>query len=246
MAKASSPPFTPKAISFLRQLAKNNKREWFQPRKEQFDEFVRGPMLELVTQINDELRKFAVDYVANDPARAIYRIYRDTRFSKDKTPYKTHISAHFQHRQLPRNRAAGFYFAVSHKGVEIAGGIYMPGPDELAAVREAIAKKPAAFEKLVRQPALVRKLGPLQGDALSRVPKSYPPDHPAADWLRKKHFYFDATLDPSAALKPTLRKTVVDSFKLLLPVVEYFNNAVLASIKPEPADDRPKRPEPMF
>lgn len=239
-------PFSPKAISFLRQLAKNNQREWFQPRKAQFDEFVRRPMVVLVTQINDDLRKFAVDYVANDPGRAIYRIYRDTRFSKDKTPYKTHISAHFQHRQLPKNRAAGFYFAVSPVGVEIAGGIYMPGPEELAAVREGIAKKPAAFEKLIRQPALVRKLGPIQGDTLSRVPKAYPPDHPATDWLRKKHFYCDVTLDPSHALKPGLRKTVVDSFKLLMPVVDYFNHAVLASIKPDPSDNRPKRPEPMF
>jgi len=243
---STSAPFTPKALSFFRQLAKNNKREWFQPRKETFDELIRLPMIELVGQINDDLRKFAVDYVAADPAKVIYRIYRDTRFSKDKTPYKTHIAAHFQHQRLPKNRAGGLYFSVSHTGVEIAGGIYMPGPEELAAVREAIARKPKMFEKVMTHSALVRKMGPLRGDGLARVPKGYPPDHVAAEWLRKKHFYFDLTLDASHALKPSLRKTVVDSFRLLLPVVDYFNTAVLAAIKPAASDDRPKRPEPMF
>jgi len=243
---AASAPFSPKAITFFRQLAKNNRREWFQPRKPLFDEFVRGPMVELVSQINDDFRKLAVDYVANDPAKVIYRVYRDTRFSKDKTPYKTHIGAHFQHKQIEKNRGGGFYFAISHTGVEIAGGIYMPGPEELAAVRAAIAKKPAAFEKLVTQPAVVRKFGPLQGDALSRVPKAYPPDHPAGEWLKKKQFYFFLNLDPSAALKPSLRKTIVDSFKLLMPTVSYFNDAVIAAMKTEAGDDRPKRPDPMF
>src|SRR5438552_1080473 len=88
------PGFSPKALSFFRQLERNNKREWFQPRKEQFEELCRAPMLELVAQVVDDLREFAVDHVL-EPKRAIYRIYRDTRFSKDKSPYKTHIAAIF-------------------------------------------------------------------------------------------------------------------------------------------------------
>ncbi len=238
--------FSKKALVFFRQLERNNHREWFQPRKASFEELIRNPMIELVTRVNDQLRKFAVDYVVSDPAKALYRIYRDTRFSKDKTPYKTHIAAHFQHRRLPKNRAAGFYFHVSHSEVVIAGGIYMPGPEELSAVREAIARRPAAFEKLVSQPALVKKIGSLAGESLARVPKNYSPDHPAADRLRMKQFYFDLTLDPSAALKPTFEKTVVDAFRLMSPAVEYFNAAILASIKPDAADHSPKRPDPMF
>src|SRR5262249_35612502 len=156
-----------------------------------------------------------IDYAYVDPAKAIYRIYRDTRFSKDKTPYKTHIAAHFQHQKLPKNRAAGFYFAVSHESVEVAGGIYMPGPDELAAVRAAICKDPKAFGKLTSDRKLIKTLGPLCGEKLARVPKGFSPDAPAAEWLRHKNFYFYLTLDPSAALKPALRKTIVDSFKQL-------------------------------
>jgi uncharacterized protein (TIGR02453 family) len=238
-------PFSPKAISFFRQLARNNKREWFQPRKAVFDEVVRWPMVELVTQVADDLRKFAVDYVPADPAKAIYRLYRDTRFSHDKTPYKTHIAAHFQHGKLPKNRAAGFYFSVSYTGVEIAGGIYMPGPEELAAVRKAIAGDPRRFALLTSEKKLVRRLGPLRGDALARTPKGFPPDHPAAVWLRMKQFYYDLTLDPQAAMKPAFRKTIVDAFKLVAPVVEFFNRAVLDAIEPD-APARPIRPEPMF
>src|SRR5882724_1818851 len=105
---ATFPGFSPKAISFFRQLAHNNRREWFQPRKDLFDNEVRAPMLELIEQINDDLRSFAADYVT-EPKKAIYRFYRDTRFSKDKSPYKTHIAATFARRGLPKNAGAGFY-----------------------------------------------------------------------------------------------------------------------------------------
>src|SRR5947209_7177135 len=104
--------FPPEAITFFRALKKNNKREWFQPRKEIFEEQVKAPMLELVTVLMQRLADFAPDYVA-DPKKAIYRIYRDTRFSKDKTPYKTHIAAVFTPRSLEKHSGAGFYFSVS-------------------------------------------------------------------------------------------------------------------------------------
>src|SRR5690349_13174115 len=119
----SFPGFSPKALAFFRQLARNNKREWFQPRKEQFEQLVRRPMLELVEQVLDDLRGFAVDHVV-DPKRAVYRIYRDTRFSNDKSPYKTHIAAIFPHARLPKHAGAGYYFAISHEGLQIGGGAY--------------------------------------------------------------------------------------------------------------------------
>src|SRR5436305_868335 len=127
------PGFSPAALMFFRQLEKNNQREWFTPRKEKFDELVRQPMLELVALINDDLRKFSVDHVT-EPAKAIYRIHRDTRFSKDKSPYKTHLAATFARKGLPRHSGAGFYFSVGHTGVEVAAGMYMPDPPVLRAV----------------------------------------------------------------------------------------------------------------
>src|SRR5207244_3382352 len=103
------PGFPSEALTFLRGLARNNRRDWFQPRKEIFETKVKAPMIELVEAVNAELLKFAPDYI-NDPKKAIYRIYRDTRFSPDKTPYKTHIAAVFPRRGLDRQAGAGFYF----------------------------------------------------------------------------------------------------------------------------------------
>ena len=126
--------FSPEAIKFLRGLKRNNRREWFQPRKEIFDTKLKARMMELVEAINAELLRFAPDHIA-DPKKAVYRIYRDTRFSADKTPYKTHLAAIFPHRDLGKQSSAGFYFHLTAERVGIAAGSYMPGPDELRAVR---------------------------------------------------------------------------------------------------------------
>src|SRR5207248_183759 len=116
-----------------------------------------------------------------NPAKAMYRIYRDTRFSKDKSPYKTHIAAIFPHARLPKHAGAGYYFGVSHEGVQIGGGSYEPGPAELAALRSAIVgDSRGAFGKLIESPRLRRSMGQIQGAQLSRVPKGFAADHPAA------------------------------------------------------------------
>src|SRR5271170_3771184 len=106
------PGFPPEALKFLRGLERNNRREWFQPRKETFKTKVKAPMLDLVEAINAQLPGFAPEHI-NDPKKAVYRIYRDTRFSPDKTPYKTHIAAIFPRRGLDRLTSAGFYFHLS-------------------------------------------------------------------------------------------------------------------------------------
>ena len=106
------PGFSPEALKFLRGLERNNRREWFQPRKETFETLVKAPMTQLVEAVNAELLRFAPDHIT-DPKKSVYRIYRDTRFSADKTPYKTHIAAIFPPRGLEKHASAGFYFHVS-------------------------------------------------------------------------------------------------------------------------------------
>jgi uncharacterized protein (TIGR02453 family) len=243
------PGFSPKALSFFRQLERNNKREWFQPRKDQFEQLCREPMLELVAQVVEDLRDFAVDHVPSDPKRAVYRIYRDTRFSNDKSPYKTHIAAIFPHARLPKHGGAGYYFAVSHEGLSIGGGVYGPGPVEMAAVRDAIAKDERRFRKFIDEKRLRKQMGELQGEQLSRVPKGFAADHPAGDLLRRKQWYFYTTLDAAAATKSTVRKTVTERFRLLSPLMEWLNAAVLRAVREEDAkadENRPARPTPMF
>ena len=243
--------FSPKALTFFRQLRKNNTREWFTPRKAFFEEHVRAPMLELVALINDDLRTFAVDHVHADCRKAVYRLYRDTRFSKDKTPYKDHIGALFPRAGLPKHGGANFYFGVSDKGVEIAAGVYMPEPPELNAIRKAIAEDATTrgtFRKLLDDKTLKKTMGELQGDKLSRCPKAYPPDHPAADMLRLKQLYFYVTLPPERALDKSIRREIVTRFKRMAPAVQWLNTACLAAARERDgeADPIPVRPAPMF
>ncbi|HVW84134.1 MAG TPA: DUF2461 domain-containing protein, partial [Bryobacteraceae bacterium] len=120
--------FSPEGIAFLRDLKANNDREWFAPRKSIYEEHLRLPMIELVRAVHGEMLRFAPEYVG-EPAKCIFRIYRDTRFSKDKTPYKTHIAASFWRNGMEKNRGAGYYFSVSPEEIEIAGGLYMPEPE---------------------------------------------------------------------------------------------------------------------
>src|SRR5271170_1041572 len=123
-------------VQFFRSLKRNNRRAWFQPRKHLFEQHVKTPMLELVSSLNADLAKFAPEYVT-EPKKAIFRIYRDTRFSADKTPYKTHIAAYFARRgrgSTPLG-TGGYYFSISPDQIEIAGGIYHPPPDVMLVIR---------------------------------------------------------------------------------------------------------------
>lgn len=122
--------FSPEGIAFLRGLKQNNDREWFTPRKQIFEEQVRLPMIELVRALHGEMLRFAPQYVG-EPAKCVFRIYRDTRFSKNKTPYKTHIAASFHHARAGKTSAAGYYFSVSPEEIELGGGLYMPEPAAL-------------------------------------------------------------------------------------------------------------------
>jgi uncharacterized protein (TIGR02453 family) len=214
------PGFPSEAITFLRSLARNNRREWFQPRKEIFENKVKEPMTRLVESINAELLRFAPDYI-NDPKKAIYRIYRDTRFSSDKTPYKTHIAAVFPRRGLDRQAGAGFYFHISLKGIGVACGAYMPGPNELLAIRTWLAENHAEFRKTAQGP---RKLmGELHGESLRRVPKGFDAAHPAADLIKMKQWLYWAELDPKLATSPKLLPEIVKRFRVMAPVVEMLN-----------------------
>src|SRR5580704_4359688 len=131
--------FPADGIQFLRSLKKNNNREWFTPRKPVFEAKVRQPMIELVSALHREMLRFAPDYVG-EPAKCVYRIYRDTRFSKNKTPYKTYASALFLRNGFDKyTGGAAYYFAVSPANIEVAGGLYTPDRDVLLAARQYIA-----------------------------------------------------------------------------------------------------------
>jgi len=243
------PGFPRQMPTFFRALEKNNQREWFTPRKQIFENHVRAPMIDLVTFLNENLRKgFAIDHVADKPERLIYRIYRDTRFSKDKTPYKTHIAATFAHRRLPRHGGAGYYFEISHRYVGIAGGVYMPGPEELTAIRTAIAANPNRFLAIAENPKLKKLFGPLQGDRLTRLPKPWQshPNSPAAEYLKFKQFYWWAELPASLALSPQLPRTLLRHFQAMSDGINWFNTTILTDRNRQEEESPPLRPAPMW
>jgi uncharacterized protein (TIGR02453 family) len=235
--------FPPEAMTFLRGLKKNNTREWFQPRKEIYDEKVKAPMIELVTALMQRLADFAPDYVA-DPNKAIYRIYRDTRFSKDKTPYKTHIAAIFKHNHLEKHSGAGFYVSVSPSETEVGGGVYMPLPEHLRSIRNYLAEHHEEFRRIVAARDVRRLFGELTGESASRVPKGFPADHPAADLLRMKQFLLFRTLEPSLATTPKLYREVLSRFQAMAPFLDFLNRPLSGRITPvesSPSDPTARR-----
>ena len=217
------PGFSSEAIQFFRSLARNNRREWFQPRKPVFDEQLKAPMFDLVSRLNGAMARFAPDYLT-EPSKAVYRIYRDTRFSKDKTPYKTHIAASFRHRHLGgEGGGGGFYFAVSHKEVAVGGGMYMPSPETLLAVRRHLAEHHKEFRKLISSKSVKGLLGEVHGEQLTRVPKGFCAEDPAADLLKHKQLYLYIELPPELATSATLEKEIVARFKAMTPFLEFLN-----------------------
>jgi len=225
--------FPKEALQFLRSLKRNNRREWFQPRKHLFEQHVKAPMLDLVAMVNTELARFAPEYVT-DPAKAVFRIYRDTRFSADKTPYKTHIAAWFRRRGAKDVHLGGFYFSVSSEQIEVAGGLYHPSPETTLLVRSYIAENHKELSKIIAHRKSRRLMGELQGDELTRSPKGFDPAHPAAAFIRKKDWILDATLDPALAVTPRLCNEIVDRFRAITPLIEYLNRPLLAQ---KPARD---------
>ena len=215
------PGFPPEALDFFRELRNNNQRDWFQPRKMLYEEQVKRPMRELVETLNRALAPFAPEY-ATDPDKAVYRIYRDTRFSPDKTPYKDHIAASFHRRSAGAQGEGGFYVAVSDKEAAIGGGVYAPGPETLLALRQHIAAKHEEMRKILRAAAVRKLLGEMQGDKLSRVPKGFASDHPAADLLRFKSFVLYVTLPPEVAATPEFYGEILKRFRAMTPFLKFL------------------------
>jgi len=228
------PGFPREGIIFLRGLKKNNKREWFQPRKEIFGSQVKAPMEQLVDALNARFVRFAPHYIT-DPKKAVYRIYRDTRFSKDKTPYKTHIAASFSRAGMERHLSAGFYFSVAPDEIEVAAGVYMPGPGELRSIRNHLAEHHEEFRKILRAATLRKLMGGLWAQQLSRVPKGFSPDHPAAGLIRYKHWtLFDTRLDPALVITPQLLPELVKRFQAMAPFVEFLNLPLIGKRAKDP------------
>jgi uncharacterized protein (TIGR02453 family) len=229
---AALPYFRPEALAFLRNLAKHNDRAWFQPRKAQFEAELKEPMLAVIRKVTDAMMDFAPNFIR--PAeKSLFRIYRDTRFSNDKRPYKTHIAAWWSHQGLQKTSGAGYYFHVSAKEVVIAAGAYMPEKDQLAQIRHWLLDHHAEFSKLLKSPKVRKTFSEFEGNALTRPPKGFPADHPAIDLIRCKQWGLAVTLPAETALKPDFAAILIRHFKIAAPLVDALNTPIAAAQAPK-------------
>jgi uncharacterized protein (TIGR02453 family) len=214
--------FTPKTTSFLRSLKRHNDRDWFRARREQYDAHVHGPMVATIERLAQDFRTFAPELIAS-PKHSMFRIYRDTRFSDNKKPLKTHAGAVFRTRHLPKPQGAGLYFEIAGGWVWIGGGMWRPEPPELVRLREHIAGTWPEMRTITRSPRFRRTFAELSGDTMTRVPRGYPADHPAAEYLKYRQFYGGAEFPASLAYSREFYPTLLATFKALMPLVRFLN-----------------------
>jgi uncharacterized protein (TIGR02453 family) len=225
-------PFTQRALSFFRGLARHNEKPWFEAHRDEYEAEVRQPMRDLIEDLDTRFAQFAPE-IGGDPKRSMFRINRDIRFSKDKSPYKIHAACWFHHLNAARNvgsdadaGSAGYYFHLEPGGRSMIGaGIWMPPRPQLNKLRNAIAKDPAGFDRLAR--SIPRRFGGLDDEgALKRMPRGYTEDHPAAKWLRFQSFTSGRTLTDAQVTRASLASLLASEYEALLPLVRWLNGSL--------------------
>lgn len=226
--------FTRDTLDFLRALERHNEKGWFEANRARYERSVRQPLAALVEEVDVRLATIAPEIVG-DPKRSLFRIHRDVRFSNDKRPYKTSATAWFPHIGAggggPGARAAhggaGFYLDIGTTTCTIGGGIWMPPRPTLARVRQAIDDDHASLEVILGSRSLRRTFGTLAPDArLTRMPRGYAADHPAADLLRYQSFTVGRALTEDELLGTRLPDLLAREFARLVPLVRWLNGAL--------------------
>ena len=226
------PVFPAASLTFLKGLRRHNRREWFEDRRDVYEAAVRDPMRAFIEGVDIKLARLAPE-VVGDPRKSMFRIHRDVRFSKDKSPYKTWASAWFYHRDAGKgvgqdaHGGAGFYFHLEPGACEIAAGLWMPEKTALAKVRNAIAEDPDGFTKILKAPAFKRTWKKLSPQAvLTRTPRGFDPEHPAEAWLRYKSFTSTVLLTDTQVRSPRLVELVAKRYESMVPLVRWLNTAL--------------------
>jgi uncharacterized protein (TIGR02453 family) len=218
--------FQPEALHFLIELALNNDRAWFQPRKAEYERLLKEPLEALCEALGDRFEARGVPLRAD--TRSPFRIYRDVRFSKDKSPYKTHVSASFPWAPdgapaLPRSRTesvhhVGGYFHLEPDEGYVGGGMWHPERPLLEAWRSAVATDASRVHATIDNRVFVKEFGEVDGDRLVRTPPGYAADHPDAALLKLKDVTFGRRLSDDEVLSPALPDILADAFARAVPV----------------------------
>jgi uncharacterized protein (TIGR02453 family) len=228
--------FRPEAIQFMADLAANNERAWFQPREGDYDRLVREPFERLIGALAERFSARGLPLDA-DPRRSLFRIHRDTRFAKDKSPYKTHQAARFSwtgdHPSPMTEHAhgAGGYFHFEPGRMYVGGGMFMPDRPLLEAWRRQVVEHPRSVHAAIEDAAFLAAFGGVSShDPYKRVPTGYPPDHPDAELLRMRDVVFGRPLADDEVLAASLPDTIADGFVAAMPVLRMV--AALEPVEP--------------
>ncbi len=219
----SSAPFSPELFRFLRQLDRNNNRDWFEANKERYLEHVRDPMLAFIANLATPLRRISPHLVA-DPrpvGGSMFRIHRDVRFAKDKRPYKTSATARLQHESAKDVHAPGFYLGLGPKSVTVGAGIWHPDGPALARIRGRIVEEPAAWKRVSRGKRFL-ELHALGGESLVRPPRGFDPEHPFIEDLKRKDYVSFVALTEADACSPDFQRQYLDVCKRAKPFVGFI------------------------
>ncbi len=215
-------------LAFLRELAANNNRDWFQDNKQRYKDNVQAPMLAFIEAMGGRLARVSDCFVADPRANggSMFRIYRDVRFSKDKSPYKEHAACQFRHMAGKDAHAPGFYVHIEPQEVFFGGGVWRPPGPMLRAIRQAIADDPGSWKKITRCAGFKRRFGEVRGDTLKRPPQGFDSAHPFIEDLKRKSFFAMQRVDPDLVTTPAFIKEVDRSFVALAPFMEFLTLAV--------------------
>ncbi|MBN8739354.1 MAG: TIGR02453 family protein [Lysobacterales bacterium 69-70] len=215
--------FTPATFGFLRDLARNNNREWFLANKARYEEQLRTPFLNLLGELQAPLARISPHYRADTRSQggSLFRQHRDTRFSNDKTPYKTWAGARLFHERSRGIEAPVFYLHLQPGGCFAGGGIWHPQSDALKKIREFLADNPAAWKKATQSKAFREHLTP-GGETLTRPPRGFDPDHELIADIRRKDFVASAAFDDKLATSAEFKPWLIDTYKRLAPMVDYL------------------------
>lgn len=223
----SSPHFTPALFEFLSDLAGNNNREWFQDNKARYEQDVRDALVQFVSDFGDRLQEISPHMVA-DPrlsGGSIFRIYRDVRFSKDKSPYKTNAGMHFRHEVGREVHGPGLYLHLQPGQVFAATGIWRPNSATIGKIRGAIVANPDRWKSIVNEDEF-NSMYSLEGESLKRAPKGIDPEHPLIDHLKLKSFAATTSFTQEEACSPDFMDTYADACKVASPFSEFLTTSV--------------------
>ena len=212
---------------FFEDLSAHNDREWFNAHRDRYQASVVDPMCAFITAMGPRLARISKHYVA-DPrphGGSMFRIHRDVRFSKDKSPYKTHAACQFRHAAGKDAHAPGFYVHLEPGRVFFGGGIWRPPSPALAAIREHVVDSPAAWKRITRAKA-VHERGGVQGEQLKRAPRGFDAEHEHADDLRRKSFFVMTEARPEDACSPAFAGQVAGGFRAAAPLARFVCDAL--------------------